>query len=96
MQTCIVCSTETDQICRCGAAYCSIECQTFDWQQEQHFVECKNIQISPQYVQGRSSSGKSHGHPPSAAKAREMLHNPPHGRPLTDKQRRYFGYLANH
>lgn len=31
----------------------------------------------------------------SKAKAREMLHNPPHGKPLTDRQRRYFGAVAN-
>jgi len=31
----------------------------------------------------------------SPEKAREMLHNPPHGKPLTDKQRKYFGYLSN-
>ena len=28
------------------------------------------------------------------AKAEEMLHNPPHGKPLTDKQRRFFGAIA--
>jgi len=32
---------------------------------------------------------------PSPAKAKEMLHNPPHGKPLSDKQRKYFGYLSN-
>jgi hypothetical protein len=37
---------------------------------------------------------KQGGHP-SKAKAREMLHNPPHGKKLTDKQRKYFGWLAN-
>lgn len=31
----------------------------------------------------------------SPEKAREMLHNPPHGIPLTDKQRKYFGYLSS-
>src|SRR6478609_1953584 len=30
----------------------------------------------------------------SPEKAREMLHNPPHGKTLTDKQRKYFGYLS--
>jgi len=28
-------------------------------------------------------------------KAAEMLHNPPHGKPLTDKQRKYFGAISN-
>lgn len=28
-------------------------------------------------------------------KAREMLHNPPHGKPLTEKQRKYFGAISN-
>ena len=28
-------------------------------------------------------------------KAAEMLHNPPHGKPLTEKQRKYFGYVSN-
>ena len=28
-------------------------------------------------------------------KASEMLHNPPHGKPLTDKQRKYFGAISN-
>jgi hypothetical protein len=28
-------------------------------------------------------------------KAREMLHNPPHGKPLTEKQRKFFGYMSN-
>ncbi len=32
---------------------------------------------------------------PSPAKAKEMLHNPPHGKPLSDKQRKYFGYLSS-
>lgn len=31
----------------------------------------------------------------SKAKASEMLHNPPHGKPLTDKQRKYFGAIAS-
>ncbi len=31
---------------------------------------------------------------PSPTKAKEMLHNPPHGKALTDKQRKYFGYLS--
>lgn len=35
------------------------------------------------------------GGEPSPTKALEMLHNPPHGKPLTDKQRKYFGYLSN-
>lgn len=34
-------------------------------------------------------------HTPSKEKAREMLHNPPHGKKLTEKQRKFFGYLAN-
>jgi hypothetical protein len=29
------------------------------------------------------------------AKAREMLRNPPHGRPLTEKQRGLFGAIAS-
>ena len=28
-------------------------------------------------------------------KALEMLHNPPHGKPLTEKQRKFFGYMSN-
>ena len=28
-------------------------------------------------------------------KAQEMLHNPPHGKPLTEKQRKFFGYISN-
>jgi hypothetical protein len=35
------------------------------------------------------------GGQPSPEKAREMLHNPPHGKKLTEKQRKYFGWLAN-
>lgn len=31
----------------------------------------------------------------SQAKAEEMLHNPPHGKPLSDKQRKYFGAIAS-
>jgi hypothetical protein len=31
----------------------------------------------------------------SPTKAREMLHNPPHGKDLTEKQRRYFGAIAS-
>jgi hypothetical protein len=33
--------------------------------------------------------------PPSPTKAQEMLHNPPHGQPLSDKQRKFFGLLAS-
>lgn len=29
------------------------------------------------------------------SKAREMLHNPPHGKPLTKKQRGLFGLIAS-
>jgi hypothetical protein len=32
---------------------------------------------------------------PSPAKAEEMLKNPPHGKPLTGKQKRFFGGLAH-
>lgn len=38
---------------------------------------------------------KKKGGEPSPEKAREMLHNPPHGKPLSDQQRKYFGYLSN-
>lgn len=31
----------------------------------------------------------------SSVKAREMLHNPPHGKDLTEKQRKYFGAIAS-
>jgi len=31
----------------------------------------------------------------SPTKAREMLHNPPHGQPLSEKQRKYFGAIAS-
>jgi len=31
----------------------------------------------------------------SKAKASEMLHNPPHGKPLTSKQRKYFAAIAS-
>ena len=31
----------------------------------------------------------------SATKAREMLHNPPHGQDLSEKQRKYFGAVAS-
>jgi len=31
----------------------------------------------------------------SPTKAREMLHNPPHGKPLSEKQRKYFGAIAS-
>lgn len=32
---------------------------------------------------------------PSAAKAKEMLANPPHDKPLSKKQKRYFQALAH-
>lgn len=35
-----------------------------------------------------------HGGEPSPEKAREMLHNPPNGK-ITEKQRKYFAYLAS-
>jgi hypothetical protein len=39
--------------------------------------------------------GKSRHHDISAAKAREILHDGTvHGHPLTDKQRRFFGFIA--
>jgi hypothetical protein len=31
----------------------------------------------------------------TSTKAKEMLHNPPHGKPLTEKQRKFFGAIAN-
>lgn len=41
-------------------------------------------------VAGRRKRGVSFG----PAKAKEMLHNPPHGQALTDKQRGLFGLVA--
>lgn len=40
-------------------------------------------------------SGRRRRGAPSKAKAREMLHNPPHGKPLSDAQRGYFGAVAS-
>ena len=45
--------------------------------------------------QQSSSATKSSHSNISPMKAAEMLHNPPGGRPLTDKQRGLFGAIAS-
>lgn len=92
---CIVCESPAEHVCRCGARYCSVECQTFDWHEDGHYAICGSIEPSQIWIDARSRPSRISKHPPSRAKAREMLHNPPHGHPLTEKQRKYFGYLAN-
>jgi hypothetical protein len=92
---CTVCASPAEHICRCGASYCSVDCQTFDWHEEGHAEICNSSEISKEWISGRPRASRISKHPPSRTKAREMLHNPPHGRALTEKQRKYFGYLAN-
>ena len=97
---CTVCqkvANHYEPLFKCGACnlrYCCRTCSDWDWDQGDHKTTCtKNntpITIS------RANHGRTahhHGHL-SKGKAREMLHNPPHGRPLTPKQRRFFGHVA--
>lgn len=92
---CTVCDAPAEHVCRCGARYCSVDCQTFDWNEEGHVDVCQNMEASKVWIESRTRASRISKHPPSKAKAREMLHNPPHGHALTEKQRKYFGYLAN-
>lgn len=65
----------------CGKVYCSQSCATHDWYVGNHALECV---------------GKSANNKVSKKKAREILHHGSvHGHPLTEQQRRYFGWLAN-
>lgn len=73
---------------RCGTAYCNVECAKKHWGIG-HKVECATL------IERRSRRSRSRS-PVSKKKAREILHHGEvHGHPLTDKQRRYFGYLSN-
>ena len=65
----------------CGTMYCSEECASNDWNLQKHFEPC---------IGKKAASGIS------KKKAREILHHGSvHGHPLTEKQRRYFGWIAN-
>lgn len=56
-----------------------------------NLMKQKSAPIETTPIVSKANGGKV----PSPEKALEMLHNPPHGVPLTDKQRKYFGYLSN-
>jgi hypothetical protein len=63
------------------------------------FTPRKGNNPKPNIVTGNYGTGShaafADGGELSDAKAREMLHNPPHGKNLTEKQRRYFGAVAS-
>lgn len=78
----MTCGGEADSVCAaCGrASYCSELCQELDLQE--HLTECSaNVEIARRPGRGSHLS---------RTKAWELIHNPPHGRPLTPQQRRYF------
>lgn len=79
MSECLFCTDLAKFVCEgCDtAAYCSHECRELDF--EMHSRECEiGTKIS-----------RRGGHL-SRSKAWELVHNPPHGRALTPRQRRYF------
>jgi len=65
----------------CHTPYCSREHQAADWQAG-HAEICDHV---AQFRDGAFS----------AAKAREMLRNPPHNKPLSKKQKRFFEGVAH-
>lgn len=68
----------------CGTQYCSEECGVQDWKQHGHEAVCAQL---------IGASGKR---PVSRKKAREILHHGEvHGHPLTEQQRKFFGYWSN-
>ena len=80
MTGCWVCEDEAPYVCEnCEQAeYCSAMCQGLD--AEEHLKVCaRGITIA-----------RHHGSHISKAKAWEMIHNPPHGQPLTRRQRGLF------
>ena len=72
---------------QCGTPYCSTECGKLHWVL-QHQILCERRIVG-------SKRGKG-GRPVSREKAREILHHGQvHGKPLTEQQRKYFGYWSN-
>jgi len=80
---CSVCARtdENMKMCEvCAEAYCSVACQKWEWTQHNHAAVCMPIAK----------------HDITPQKARKILHEGRvHGRPLTDRQRRYFGWKSN-
>ena len=54
-----------------------------------HASLCDSAQGEREFIEARGG-GRGHLTP---EKAHEMLRHPPHGRPLTPRQKRYFGWV---
>jgi MYND finger len=89
---CSVCTVANDDIRKCNGCsqfYCSAECQHWDWFEENHKADCKPNRGEQMFV-GREHKGLT------KTKIRRILADGHvHGKPLTDRQRRYFYYLLN-
>jgi MYND finger len=89
LRSCLVCGDE-DAAYLCGQchdeSYCGKACQQWDWEDGQHRLQC---------VEARKRGRRHKGKGLSAQKAKEILRDGTvHGQPLTEKQKRYFGWLA--
>lgn len=83
---CTSCPYEATHRCaaRCGARYCSHECQAAHWARE-HEWQCAHL--AAELADGAK--------PLSGRKARKILEDGTvHGHPLTPKQRRFMGWVA--
>jgi len=89
---CSVCALADEAMknCKdCGQFYCSVDCQKWDWTEMDHASLCDSAQGEREFIEARGG-GRGHLTP---EKAHEMLRHPPHGRPLTPRQKRYFGWV---
>jgi MYND finger len=79
----------------CGSCktirYCGNDCQKWDWIHGGHGIDCSRL-FAP--LEKRARSRRNHGKL-TPAKAREILHHGEvRGHKLTDRQRRFFGWVA--
>jgi len=95
---CFECSTKKTPVKAafvCGqceeVAYCGEECAEKHWSIGMHHEECIPV-AAVEKIQSKARDRKGL----SRTKAREILHHGEvHGHPLTEKQRKYFGYMSN-
>jgi hypothetical protein len=97
--SCLCCGEKEVQLFVCGRCqvnlYCSDTCKAWDWTEDGHGAQCKGFIGLKSSVRQRPSHRRRRASGISPEKAYEMIHNPPHNRPLTDKQRRFFWWIVN-
>ena len=74
--------------------YCSTTCKNWDLDEGDHKAKCTGVIGLNHNGQQRPSYRRRRAPDISPEKAREMLRNPPHNRPLTDQQRKLFWWIV--